>query len=161
MISQTTEYALRAVVFLAVGHGEAKTTAEISHATRTPVAYLSKIMMGLSRARIVGSQRGLHGGFILARNPSDLTIYDVVNAVDPILRITRCPLEIEGHGDGLCLLHATLDDAMDKVETLFRATRISDLVRDAASPSHDHGSCQFPNQPDAASGDGNAAPPAP
>lgn len=70
MISQTTEYALRAIVYLGVDRGAAKTTAEISDGIKAPVAYLSKIMMGLTRAHLVGSQRGLHGGFILAREPT-------------------------------------------------------------------------------------------
>lgn len=145
MISLTTEYALRAIVFLGVDRGAAKTTTEISHGIKAPVAYLSKILLGLTRAHLVGSQRGLHGGFILAREPSEMTIYDVVQAVDPILRITKCPLELEGHGKSLCLLHASLDRALGGVEDAFRATRISDLIPPSDGPPQAFQSnCQFP-----------------
>ena len=147
MISQTTEYALRAIVFLGVDPGGAKTTAEISQGIRAPVAYLSKIMMGLARAHLVASQRGLHGGFMLARDPSDMTIYDVVQAVDPILRISSCPLDVSGHGKALCLLHATLDQAMGQTETLFRATRISDLLRGTEGLGGLQDDCRFPKDP--------------
>ena len=83
MISQTAEYALRAIVFLADNAGEAHTTEQIARATKVPVGYLAKIMQGLSRSRLVNSQRGLHGGFTLVREPRELSIYDVVQAVDP------------------------------------------------------------------------------
>ncbi len=73
-----------------------------------------------------------------------MTIYDVVQAVDPIVRIVECPLEMEGHGDGLCLLHATLDQAMGQVETLFRATKISDLLKGSEGLSHHPSGCSFP-----------------
>ena len=41
-----------------------------------PPAYLSKVMQGLSRGKLVHSQRGLHGGFTLTREPTDITIWD-------------------------------------------------------------------------------------
>ena len=58
MISQTAEYALRAIVFLA-DQAEPRTTQQIAAATRVPPSYLSKVMQALSRARVVHSQRGL------------------------------------------------------------------------------------------------------
>ena len=148
MLSQTTEYALRAIVYLGFTRGAPNTTADIARATKTPVGYLAKVMQGLSKAHLVESQRGLHGGFILAREPDAITMYDVVQAVDPIMRIKTCPMELEGHGDGLCLLHATLDQAMGQAEALFRATRISDLIRDSAAGSSRHpDGCSFPARP--------------
>lgn len=150
MLSQTTEYALRAIVYLGFTRDVPQTTVDISRATKTPVSYLAKVMQGLTRARLVESQRGLHGGFVLAQEPDKITIFDVVQAVDPIVRIVTCPMDLEGHGDGLCLLHATLDQAMGQAETLFRATRISDLILDSSRESSRHSaSCSFPNIPPA------------
>ncbi len=144
MISQTAEYALRAIVFLADNAGEAHTTEEIARATKVPVGYLAKIMQGLSRSRLVNSQRGLHGGFTLVRQPSELTIYDVVQAVDPIMRIDRCPLQLEGHGEELCPLHRTMDKAMGHVEELFRATTIDRMIN---APGANRPLCSFPRNP--------------
>jgi Rrf2 family protein len=145
VISQTAEYALRAIVFLADNAGEAHTTDEIARATKVPVGYLAKIMQGLSRSRLVNSQRGLHGGFTLVRQPRDMTIYEVVQAVDPIMRIDRCPLQLEGHGDELCPLHRTLDLAMSHVETLFRKTSVHDMLN---APGEHRPLCSFPRNPD-------------
>src|SRR5215468_2799988 len=96
MISQTVEYALRAVVFLA-DQAEARTTQQIAERTKVPAPYLAKVMQSLNRADLVHAQRGLHGGFTLAQSPEKLTIWDVVQAVEPFQRIRTCPLELESH----------------------------------------------------------------
>src|SRR6059058_5380797 len=105
MFSQTVEYALRAVVHLADRAPEPRTTEQIAEATRVPKAYLAKVLQGLVRAGIVRSRRGLHGGVSLARPAAELTILEVVNAVEPIARIRECPLGLTAHGIRLCPLH--------------------------------------------------------
>src|SRR5262245_59824091 len=97
MISQTTEYALRAIVFLASKPEQAQTTQQIAEATQVPADYLAKVMQGLRRAGLVRSQRGLHGGSTLAVPADRLTVYDIVQAVDPLRRIKHCPLGVPGH----------------------------------------------------------------
>src|SRR6516225_7773433 len=92
LISQTVEYALRAAVYLADRVETPRTTQQIAAATRIPQAYLSKVMQGLSRAGLVESRRGLHGGFTLSHSPEELTIWDVMEAVEPLRRIRTCPL---------------------------------------------------------------------
>ncbi|MGH7140821.1 MAG: RrF2 family transcriptional regulator, partial [Pirellulales bacterium] len=92
MISQTAEYALRAIVYLADQSETPQTTQQIAEVTRVPAGYLAKVMQGLSRAGLVRAQRGLHGGFTLAVSAKKLTVLDVVRAVDPLRRIEHCPL---------------------------------------------------------------------
>ena len=82
MISLTGEYALRAVVYLAVHNGEALTAENISQHTDVSVGYLAKILQGLNRSGLVSSQRGPHGGFTLIHRPEEITVYDVVKAAD-------------------------------------------------------------------------------
>ena len=91
MLSQTVEYALRAVVHLAMRAPEPQTTATIAEVTQVPPAYLAKVLQGLKEKNIVHLQRGIGGGVSLAQSPDKLTILDVVNAVDPIKRINRLP----------------------------------------------------------------------
>src|SRR4051794_10239395 len=105
MFSQTVEYALRAVVHLASKAPESQTTEEIAKSTRVPPFYLSKVLQSLVHGGVVKSQRGIGGGMSLARKPSELTILEVVNAVDPIRRIATCPLGLATHGVRLCPLH--------------------------------------------------------
>ncbi|MCG8449101.1 MAG: Rrf2 family transcriptional regulator [Pirellulales bacterium] len=128
MISQTVEYALRAIVTIAQHEGQPSTAQRISEITQVPAPYLSKMMQGLVRAGLTSSQRGLHGGFVLTKEPAELTIWEVVDAVEPFKRIHECPLGIKLHGSTLCPLHRRLDGAMAMVEEQFRSTTISDVL---------------------------------
>jgi len=148
MISQTAEYALRAIVRLACDPATPQTARQIAEAIRVPVPYLSKILQSLSRAGLLRPQRGLHGGFSLQRSPDELSIYEIVQAVDPLRRISRCPLGFETHGTNLCPLHRRLDAAVELVERSFRATTVADLL---GEPTHSTPLCAAPPEPTAAS----------
>lgn len=133
MISQTAEYALRAMVFLAMQKA-AVTSQDIAATTKVPPGYLSKLMQQLVKSKLVNSQRGIGGGFVLSRKPAEISILDVVNAVDPIERITTCPLDIKSHGLNLCPLHKRLSAAAHQVELAFAQSTLAELVDEAASP---------------------------
>ncbi len=138
MISQTAEYALRAIVFLA-DQDEPCTNSQIAEATVVPAGYLAKVMQILSRNKLVLAQRGLRGGFRLAHEPKKLTVLEVVNTVDPVRRFYECPLGL--HGIHLCPLHRSLDDAAKAVEDTFGDMTIADLIR---VPAHRKPLCRFP-----------------
>lgn len=133
MFSQTVEYALRAVVHLAYCSPAASTTEQIALATKVPQAYLSKVLQGLSRTGIVRSQRGIGGGVALASLPQELTILDVVNAVEPLQRIHQCPLGISSHGKVLCPLHRRVDNAFAMVEEAFSKTTLAEILAEPSS----------------------------
>ena len=124
MITQTAEYALRAMVYLA-DQKEPRTTSLIAEKTQVPAGYLAKVMQGLSKAGMVHSQRGLHGGFLLADPADEVTLLAVINAVEPIRRFHECPLGL--HGKNLCPLHRKLDDAAKMIEATFGDTTVADL----------------------------------
>ena len=127
MLSQTAEYALRAVVALASGKNEPRTTQDLALEAQVPLDYLSKVMNSLSRAGIVAGQRGRGGGFQTVQSPRELTVLQVVTAVDPLKRIHKCPLGLEAHNEHLCPLHRKLDDAAKSVEEAFASTTIESL----------------------------------
>lgn len=144
MISQTVEYALRAVVHLASEAPAARTTEQIAEVTKVPRAYLSKVLQSLGRAGLVHSQRGIGGGITLTRPASELTILEVVNAVEPIQRIRSCPLGLEAHGTHLCPLHRRLDGALASVEEAFARTTLAEVL---AEPTKSIPLCAFPSVP--------------
>jgi Rrf2 family protein len=133
MISQTVEYALRAIVTIAQHEGTPCTAQKISAITQVPAPYLSKMMQGLVRANLVTSKRGLHGGFVLVKKPSTLTVWEIIDAVEPFKRIRECPLGIGSHEGTLCPLHRRLDNAMELVEDSFRATTVAELLSQPGS----------------------------
>ena len=97
MFSQTVEMRFGRL-FTSLTRQGARTTEQIHKATLVKKAYLSKILQGLAKRGIVTTQRGIGGGVALAKSPEELTILDVVNAVEPIMRIRSCPLGLQSHG---------------------------------------------------------------
>ncbi len=141
MISQTAEYALRAIVYLADQQGAPRTTAQIAEVTQVPPGYLAKVMQSLSRMRLVHSQRGLNGGFTLTRDPNELTMLEIISAVDPIRRFHECPLGVPSHGNNLCPLHRTLEEAAKLLEVKFGETSVASLLD---VPGDEKPLCRFP-----------------
>lgn len=134
MLSQTVEYALRAVVTLASVEGSPMVTADIAKATDVPMGYLYKVLQQLGRNDLVQSQRGSKGGFTLRKKPKDITLLEVINAVDPLKRIQRCPMDQVEEVDVLCALHKRIDDAMAALEKAFADTTVEELLCDTDRP---------------------------
>lgn len=133
MISKSVEYALRAVVVIAQQGGQPCTAQKVAEISQVPGPFLSKLLQGMVRAGIVASRRGLHGGFALTKEPAEMTILEVVDAVEPLQRIHECPLGIKSHGSQLCPLHRRLDSAMAVVEEMFRETTVADVLAEPGS----------------------------
>ncbi len=131
-ISQTAEYALRAIIWLARDPEAPLGTQRIARATRVPAGYLSRVLQSLARAGLVESNPGRTGGFRLKRAPREISVLDVVSAVDPVQRIVRCPLGLRSHRGQLCPLHRRLDEAAALVQGAYAATSIADLVAEAS-----------------------------
>jgi Rrf2 family protein len=133
MFSQTVEYALRAMMYLTSLDGTSQTSERIAAETRVPPGYLCKVMRDLVRAHLVESFRGPGGGFVLAAKPEAITILDVVNAVDPIRRIHKCPVDNPAHTK-LCPLHRRLDEALASIECSFRQTTLAEMLASGSAP---------------------------
>ncbi len=127
MIPKTSEYALRAAVVLARSAPRACSAEEIARATRVPRRYVHKVLQALVRAGLANSQPGPGGGYALERSPQELSILDVVSAVEPIPRIRHCPLGLESH-TLLCPLHRALDEACAATERAFAGVTMAALL---------------------------------
>lgn len=137
MFSQTTQYAIRAVVMLAQYQHQGKDmvgNSLLAEEAKIPPSYLSKIMQGLVKAGIVDSRRGAKGGFSLRLEVDRITLLDVVNAVEPLPRIRQCPLGLATHAHALCPVHARLDEAMAQVESVLSSASIRELLSQPDRP---------------------------
>jgi len=132
LLSDASEYGLRAVVWLAQRPGQAQKVREIAEGTRSAPGYLVKVLQALNKAGILSAQRGSHGGFRLERDPAALSVLEVINAIDRIERIRTCPLGLEAHGECLCPMHKRIDDAMAWIEQSFGESTIEDLLTEPA-----------------------------
>ena len=128
MFSQTVEYAMRAVVCLATNEERMMGAVEISSSTDVPQSYLIKVLQQLSRNGIVHSRRGKGGGFALARSSREISLLDIITAVDPIKRIKTCPLNLPSHCKSLCPLHSKLDTSFAELESSLGNAYVSEMI---------------------------------
>jgi len=91
LITRATEYAIRALLHLSKQpRGEIVYKKDICAAQDITPAFLTKILQPLIKDGIVGSQRGVGGGFFLLKDPEEVTIYDVIRAEEGPLYLNHC-----------------------------------------------------------------------
>ena len=134
MISRTAEYALRTVIWLAAHPDERVSTARIAEQPQMPKGYLStKILPALTRAGLIQSTAGRAGGVQLAKAPEEITLLEVIRAVDPSPRVACCPLGLEEHQHELCALHRRLDEAAAMAERAYAETTVAEVAAEHAA----------------------------
>ena len=91
IITRATEYAIRAILYMShQPRGEIIYKRDICKAQEITPAFLTKILQPLIKEGIVGSQRGVGGGFYLARNPAEITLLDIIKAQDGPVFLNQC-----------------------------------------------------------------------
>ena len=128
MLSTTSEYALRIMIVLAESETEPTTSERIAALTKVPTDYSVKVLQMLARAGLVRAQRGRGGGFQIDCDPNTTTLLDVVNAIDPLERITCCPVSRESHAGQLCPLHSRLDEVIVLLQDSFRKMTLQSVI---------------------------------
>lgn len=102
-LTTRSEYALIAAIDLAVAADEGPvSTRDIADRRQIPLKFLEQIMHALRQEGIVTSVRGARGGFVLAKAASDITVLDVVEAVEGPLMPTVCDAAKEGASEQGC-----------------------------------------------------------
>ncbi|HEX9709384.1 MAG TPA: Rrf2 family transcriptional regulator [Candidatus Thermoplasmatota archaeon] len=134
MLSQTAEYALRAVLYLAEKAGDGPVRVEdVAEALSVPRNYLSKILHVLARGGILASTRGPHGGFELAVPANRLVLADVVGAFDELEGRGTCLLGRTSCSDRApCAAHHRWKEVSDTVRSFFRHTTVAELFEQGA-----------------------------
>jgi Rrf2 family protein len=89
-LSKKADYGLIALKHLAQHTDESVSAREIAKEYRIPAELLAKILQRLARKGLVVSQQGTHGGYVLARDASKISIVDVIEALDGPIGITPC-----------------------------------------------------------------------
>jgi len=109
MLTQTSEYAVRAMVFLARKGDESYVgVREIAQAADVPTNYLAKILQQLTRSGVLESQKGFGGGFRIGRKLNKITLYDIVQPLERIEKFQQCVLGQRLCNDQVaCPLHHT------------------------------------------------------
>jgi Rrf2 family cysteine metabolism transcriptional repressor len=91
MFSTRAEYGVRVMIQLGRRHGEGPVPlAEIAESERLPLPYLEQLVARLRKAELVRSTRGAHGGYELEREPAEITMAEVVYALEGTLVPMQC-----------------------------------------------------------------------
>lgn len=131
LITRATEYAIRALLYLAKQpKGEIVMKKDICRSQNITPAFLTKILQPLIKEGIVGSQRGVGGGFYLVMNPQDVTLLDVLKAQEGPLYLNHC-LAQEGICDKqtFCPVHGAWHDIRNELMDTLGRYSFADLVQ--------------------------------
>ena len=141
--SKTCEYALRALKYLASKEGGSPTgLEEIKVHTGVPRDYLAKIFQCLAGDGIIDSKSGPRGGYSLSVDPSKLTVFQVMAALD---NVASSPLSncVMGHAECSskipCSLHGIWEKARKKMEEALRKETVADLLKEKKEGYINHG----------------------
>jgi Rrf2 family iron-sulfur cluster assembly transcriptional regulator len=129
VLSQTAEYALRTVLFLA-DRGDAARVDEIAERLQVPRNYLSKTLHRLAHEGVLSSARGKGGGFRLAIPPDQLKLLRVVEPFDDISAQRRCLLGRSQCSDrNPCPAHHEWRTVSERLTAFFRDRTVGDLLK--------------------------------
>lgn len=116
-LNQATDYAFRMVLHMSVLlYGEKVTGAVLAEQEVIPERFLLKIMRSLVAAGIMKSFRGVDGGFALNREPKDISMLDVINAVEGNAYLQRC-LYDAGSCSKSCMGRCAVNEAMARIQS--------------------------------------------
>jgi len=129
-ITRQADYAVRAVLYLAEQNGAGRApTSQIARDQRIPPSFLAKIVSQLSVAGMVQTSRGARGGVSLAREPKDISLLEVVEAIDGPITLNEC-VDDPGlctFGDD-CPVHSVWSDVQQKLVKQLSSTSFADLI---------------------------------
>ena len=142
-VSTRGDYAARALLSLSL-HGETTgptTVREIAERTGLPQPYLEQILLALKGAGIVRSKRGVGGGYILAREPSEITLAQVIRAVDGPITLGDFGEPHTGGAcdhEGQCVLLAVWSNVGNTMRAMLEGFTLEDVAQMA------RGSAEWP-----------------
>ncbi len=127
--SNSIEYAIHGLVYLTANRSDsAVLVGAIAKAIKVPESYLRKVFQLLARASLVSSQRGVHGGFLLARDPARITLKDIVEAIDGSLPLYTCMKARRKCSSEPCPVSEAFEQGRAKMAEVLDATTLEDLA---------------------------------
>lgn len=133
-ITRQADYAVRAILHLArAGNTERSATSTIAREQNIPPSFLAKIISQLSIAGLLHTSRGARGGVKLARDPGDITLLEVVEAIDGPIQLNECVGNTSACTfDENCPIKPVWCDAQDELVRRLRGTNFADMLTQPA-----------------------------
>lgn len=131
-LNQATDYAFRMVLYLAsLPEGTKITGAALAEKQNIPERFLLKIMRSLTAANIMKSYRGVEGGFALQRAPKDITLFDIIEAVEGQTELQRCLHDVGSCSkgcSGMCSIYAAFAGIQRNLAKQLKSYNFEDLA---------------------------------
>ncbi|MDP1545577.1 MAG: Rrf2 family transcriptional regulator [Anaerolineales bacterium] len=128
-ITRQADYAVRAVLHLANSGGQRTATSMIAEEQRIPPSFLAKIISQLSIAGLLHTSRGARGGVTLAREPKDVTLLEVIEAIDGPIQLNECVGDAAACSfDENCPLRPVWCEAQEELVNRLRSTNFADMA---------------------------------
>jgi len=128
-ITRETDYAMRCVLYLSGQPDKVVMVDEISREMATPKSFLAKILQKLVKAGVVRSFRGVKGGFQLNRQPKDINLLDVIEAIEGVVALNACAVDSSVCGfSSTCGVHAVWVKLRGEVNELLRNNNFADIA---------------------------------
>lgn len=130
-ITRAAEYGVLGLMHLGrLSGGGVAMIDEVSRAEKVPKSFLAKIFQDLGRAGLVRSSRGARGGFCLSKPPQEITILEIIEAIEGRIMFQRCRLDKpDCEHVGGCALCGLFERAQDGVKEALTRTTLRDLIR--------------------------------
>ena len=135
ILRRNTDYALRAMVNLASHYGgDVVATRQLSTEEDISYQYAAKIMQLLHGAGLVKSTMGPHGGFSLARAPEEVSLLDIIKAVQGSVSLNDCFLEVDAcPRRSTCAISAKIAGLQEYIERFLAAITLEEFATDSMS----------------------------
>ena len=138
LFSRQCEYALQAVLYLALKPDGVKTSIrDLSKRIQIPHHFLAKILQQLVYKGLLVSQKGPTGGFALAKPPKAITLYNIVEAIDGVAFTTNCILGFpECSGKNPCAVHDTWGAMREELKATLMNKNVAQMAREMKRPEY-------------------------
>jgi len=128
-ITRQADYAVRAVLYLAKNGEQRAATSQVAQEQRIPPSFLAKIISQLSIAGLLHTSRGARGGVTLAREPQDISVLEVIEAIDGPIQLNECVGENSiCTFDNDCPLKPVWCEAQEELVKKLRYTNFAQLL---------------------------------
>jgi Rrf2 family protein len=129
-ITRQADYAVRAMLYLArLGPNQRAATSQVAHEQKIPPSFLAKIISQLSIAGLLHTSRGARGGVTLARDPKEINLLEVIEAIDGPITLNECAGENGACAfDNDCPLRPVWCDAQEELVRRLKSTNFDQLL---------------------------------
>ena len=135
-LSKKADYALMAMKHLAVrGDGASSSAREIAEQYDIPIELMAKVLQRLVQRGLLASHQGTRGGYLLARQPAEISIADVIQAIDGPVTVTACSTD-DGKCDQFakCNVRDPLRRVRERIAAALGECTIAELASDTTPP---------------------------